>query len=284
MAIIIEDGTGVQGAQTYGAVVAFEAYMLARGTDISGVSSTIKESSLVKATDYINTRWGLKLLGQRKYSSLTSRSIFTLSDQPSDGETVTVGLAVATFRTTATLDTEAEIGNTITETLGNLASALAAADADQLEDDQVDVSFLIADPDVPTLTCYVVRDGVTTTEASTNGSFDTATSAGYSGRPQVLEFPRLYLYDKDGIVVDGIPVRLQEAMYEYAYRAQSAALAPDPTVDASGLRITGTEKKVGPIVTKTSYAESQVPRITIPYPAADRLLQEYVSTGGIIRN
>ena len=279
MAIIIEDGTGTKGAQTYGTVAVFEAYMLARGTDISGVSTPIKENSLVNATDYIDTRWGLKLLGQRQYSFLTSRSIFTLSDQPSDGETVTVGSAVATFKTTAALDTHAEIGNTITETLNNLASALAAADADELVAD-----FLIADPDAPTLTCYVVRDGVATTEASTNGSFDNATSAGYSGRPQVLEFPRQYLYDAAGILVDGIPARLQEAMYEYAYRAQSAALAPDPTVDPSGLKKTMTEKKVGPIVTKISYAENQLPVITTPYPAADRLLQEYVSTGGIIRN
>ena len=284
MAIIIEDGTGVKGAQTYGAVAAFEAYMLARGTDISAVTTPVKENSLVNATDYIDTRWGLRLLGQRQYEFLTSRSIFTLSDQPSDGETVTIGSAVATFKTVPDDDTEAEIGNTLAETLNNLASALAASDADQDSDDQVVADFLIADPDAPTLTCYVVRDGVATTETSTNGSFDNATSAGYSGRPQVLEFPRVYLYDKAGILVDGIPIKLQEAMYEYAYRAQSAALAPDPVVDTSGLRIIGTEKKVGPIVTKTSYAENQVPVITTPYPAADRLLQEYVSTGGIIRN
>ncbi len=284
MAIIIEDGTGVKGAQTYGAVAAFEAYMTARNIDITGVTTPIKESSLVSATDYIDTRWGLKLFGQRQYSSLKSRSIFTLTDQPTDGETVTVGTAVAMFKTAATLDTEAEIGNTLIETLSNLTSALAAANADLDADDQVLYNFLIADPDVAALTCYVVRDGVTTTEAVTNGSFDTAVSAGYSGRPQVLEFPRLYLYDKAGIKVYGIPIKLQEAMFEYAYRAQSAALAPDPIADASGLRKTMTEKKVGPIVTKTSYAENQVPIITTPYPAADRLLREYVSTGGIIRN
>jgi len=287
MAIIIEDGTGVKGAQTYGAVAAFEAYMAARGTDISTVSTAIKESSLIKATDYIDTRWGSRLLGQRQYSSLSSRSIFSLSAQPADSETVTVGSAAATFKTTLTVpanDTEAEIGNTITETLNNLASALAAADADQDEDDQVGISFLIADPDDPKLTCYVVRDGMATTTTAANGAFDTATSAGYSGRPQVLEFPRRYLYDKALVRVDGIPIKLQEAMYEYAYRAQSVALAPDPTVDASGLRITSTEKQVGPIVTKVTYAENQVAAIATPYPAADRLLREFITVGGIIRN
>jgi len=279
MAIIIEDGTGVKGAQAYGTVAAFEVYMAARGIDITGLTEPIKENSLVNATDYIDTRWGLRLLGQRLYEYLTSRSVFTLTDQPSDGETVTVGSAVATFRTAPTLDTEAEIGDTLIETLNNLASALAAAD----DDDEV-WDFLIADPDVAALACYVTRDGLATTTTAGNGSFDNATSSGYSGRPQVLEFPRAYLYDKAGIPVYSIPVKLQEAMYEYAYRAQSAALAPDPVVDTSGLRKTGTEKKVGPIVTKTSYAENQVPVITTPYPAADRLLQEFITTGGIIRN
>ena len=286
MAIIIEDGTGVKGAQTYGSMTAFEAYMLARGTDISAVATAIKESSLVKATDYIDTRWGLKFKGQRLFRALTSRSQFTLSDQPANGETVTVGSAVATFKTTLTepaVDTEAEIGNTLIETLNNLATALANADADQVDDDQVVADFLIADPDIATLTCYVVRDGVATTTTVANGVFDVATSAGYSGRPQVLEFPRQYLYDQAGILVDGVPVKLQEAMYEYAYRAQSTILAPDPTVDASGLRVTGRKKKVGPIETDITYAEAQIPVITKPYPAADRLLQEYVSRGGIIR-
>ncbi len=285
--LIVEDGSGVQGANSYTTVARFREYFLDRDIDVTGYSDNTVKSILIAATDYIDTRWGLRFLGQRLYSLLTSRSIFTLSDQPADGETVTVGSAVATFKTTLTVpadDTEAEIGNTITETLNNLASALGASDRDQVTDDQVISDFLIADPDNPTLTCYIVRNGVATTEASSNGSFDAAASYGYSGRPQVLEFPRQYLYDKAGILVDGIPIRLQEATYEYAYRAQSAVLAPDPTVDASGLRITGTEKKVGPIVTKTSYAENQVPRITTPYPAADRLLQEYISTGGIIRN
>jgi len=152
-----------------------------------------------------------------------------------------------------------------------------------VDDDQVVVDFFIADPDIAILTCYVVRDGVATTTTAANGSFDEATSAGYSGRPQVLEFPRQYLYDRAGIRVDGVPIKLQEATYEYAYRAQSIILAPDPTVDASGLRVTGRKKKVGPIETDIKYAEEQMPVITKPYPAADRLLQEYISTGGIIR-
>jgi len=285
--VTLEDGSGVLNANSYATVAGFKTYQQNRGVDISAMTDPMIGQCLVRATDYIDTRWGLKLLGQRQYSALTSRSAFTLTDQPANDETVTVGSAVATFKTTLTdpaVDTEVEIGDTLIETLNNLAAALTAADADQAEDDQVVSGFLIADPDVAILMCYVVRDGVATTTTASNGSFDTATSEGYSGRPQVLEFPRLYLYDKAGILVDGIPIKLKEATYEYGFRAYSTALAPDLTTDASGLRVTGTEKKVGPIVTKVQFAEQTIATITKPYPAADRLLQEYVSTGGVIRN
>lgn len=282
---IVENGSGVKNANAYATVNFFKIYHTARGNSISAIADVTIDKLLIVATDYIDTRWGLKFKGQRLFSALTSRSQFTLTNQPADGEIVTVGSAVAIFKTTLTepaVNTEAEIGDTLIETLNNLATALANADADQ-DDDQVVADFLIADPDIATLTCYVVRDGVATTTTVANGTFDVATSAGYSGRPQVLEFPRQYLYDRAGIRVDAVPVKLQEATCEYAFRANSTTLAPDPTVDSSGLRVTGRKKKVGPIETDIQYAEEQMPVITKPYPAADRLLQEYMSIGGIIR-
>jgi hypothetical protein len=177
------------------------------------------------------------------------------------------------------LDTHAEIGDTLFDTLNNLAEALAAADPDT---DGVISSFLIANPDNAELTIFTVRDGVTSTETVTNGSFDNATTTGWTRHQQPLEFPRLYLYDAAGNMVEGIPDRLKEACYEYAYRAKSAALAPDPTVDATGLQVVGNRKKIGPIETDLKYAENSTIRITKPYPAADRLLQEYVTGGNTV--
>lgn len=280
MAFIVEDGSGKKGATSYGTVAAFEAYMTDRGIDISAWTNEDKQACLVKATDYIDTRWGPHFKGRRYWRTISSRSVFTLTDQPSDGETVTVGTAVATFKTTATEDEHAEIGDTLIETLDNLAEALAAADPDT---DGVISAFLIADPDNAALTIFTTRDGVTTTETVTNGSFDGAVTAGWTAHQQPLEFPRLELYDKAGNLVEGIPDRLREATFEYAYRANTAELAPDPTVDASGLQLTKTRDKVGPIETEREFAENSIVRITKPYPAADRLLQEYVTGRGIIR-
>lgn len=282
MAFIVEDGSGKKGATSYGTVAAFEAYMTDRGIDITGLSTTVKQNMLVKGTDYIDTRWGLYFKGRRYWRTILSRSVFTLTAQPSDGETVTIGTGVATFKTTATLDTHAEIGDTLIDTLGNLAAALAAADPDT---DGVIQSTLIADPDYASLTIFTVRDGVASTETVTNGSFDNATTSGWTAHQQPLEFPRYLLYDKAGNLVEGIPDRLREACFEYAYRSNTAALAPDPTVDATGLQVTGNRTKVGPIETDVKYAENSTIRITKPYPAADRLLQEYVTNPGrVIRN
>lgn len=287
MAIIIEDGSGKKDAVSFTTEAYFRAYFLARAVDVTALDTTAVDAALVAATDYIGTRWGLRFLGNRLFKTLTSRSEFTLSALPANNETVTIGSAVATFKTTLTVpavDTEVLIGDTITDTLNNLGSALFAADRDLDDDDQTISDFLIVDPDNPTLTCYVTRDGVATTEAVTNGTFDAALSSGVSGRPQPLDFPRKNLYDRDGVLVDGIPVKLKDCTCEYAYRANSAALSPDPETADSGLRQTEVFEKVGPIETKTRFAENQTAQITKPYPAADRLLQEYVrSANSVIR-
>jgi hypothetical protein len=211
----------------------------------------------------------------RKFIILYSRSVFTLTDQPSDGETVTIGSDVYTFRTTPSLTHEVEIGETILTTLANLAAAI---DSDYV------AGTALPDPDVFSVTIYFTQDGVTTSTDVANGSFDVASSTGYSGKGQSLQFPRAYLYDADGVEIYYIPENLKKATCEYAYRANSTTLDPDPTFDASGLRKTGYRKKVGPLETEWKYAEEQTPVIIKDYPAADRLLQEYVnSVCGTIR-
>lgn len=279
MAFTIENGSGIKGATSYVDVAFFKSYWTDRGIDVtSSMTDAVIQACLVKATDYIDTRWGLKFKGSRYWTSLYSRSTFTLSDQPSDGETVTVGSAVATFKTTAVDDTDAEIGNTLYETLCNLAVAIAQADLD-LGEDSVLVSTLIPDADTAALTVYVDYDGISVATDAANGSWDNAATTGWSRNQQPLEFPRADLYDRQGNLVEGIPDRVQEATCEYAYRANSAALAPDPTVDATGLQVTGSRSKVGPIETQTTYSSESSVQITKPYPAADRLLQEYVKSG-----
>lgn len=101
---------------------------------------------------------------------------------------------------------------------------------------------------------------------------------------QALSWPREGAGDFADTVV---PVGLRRACCEYAVRALSAALAPDLKVDASGLTVVATKKKIGPI--ETDYAVPQTglgstPMLFRPYPAADMLLRGLVySASQVIR-
>jgi hypothetical protein len=91
---------------------------------------------------------------------------------------------------------------------------------------------------------------------------------------QALEFPRVYDDPED----PQMPVKMQQAVAEYAVRALSAALAPDPTVDATGGKVTAKREKVGPIEEETHYSETAGISVLKPYPAADMLLRGLVDT------
>lgn len=279
MAFIVEDGTGIKGATSYATVQFFKDYFADRPDDVTGIADATIQTLLVEATDYIDTRWGLRFKGKREYLELLSRSVLTLTAQPSDGETVTFGSNTYTFRTTAdpAIDTEVEIGIDTINTLERLANAIGLVDNDDFGGSR------FADPDVAALTLFALTDGVTTTETLANGSFDNASTTGRSRQQQPLEFPRDCLRDKRHVLIVGVPERLKEATAEYALRANTADLAPDPTIDATGLRRTKDRTKVGPIETEVEFAEGVSPRITKPYPAADRLLQEFVRAPGVIR-
>lgn len=272
MAFIVEDGTGVKGATSYASLQEFKDYFSARKEDISSITDDTIQQLLIAATDYIDTRWGLQFFGTRKYKGLAARSYLTLTGLPVADETVTVGTQVYTWKATPTLDTEIEIGVSALQSLSNLAVTLG-----RVENEDFLTSFF-ADPDVASLAIFTARDGIATTETMTNGSFNATTSSGSSAHRQRLEFPRVNLRDDAGQLVLGVPYKLRSATIEYAFRANTTTLAPDPAVDPSGNRVT--KNKVGPI--EVQYAENTTPKITKAYPLADRLLNEYVFQRGTV--
>jgi len=280
MAFKVEDGTGVVGATSYATVAGFKAYYADRAVEVSAISDPTIQGLLVRASDYINTRWGRRFKGTREYNGLLARSVLTLTDVPTADDTVTVGDIVYTFKAVPSeiIDTEVEIGASELSSLVNLSAALGSSDNEAF----VDVFF--ADPDIAAMTIMVADDGVVTTETLADGSFDAAISYGSSNRIQPLEFPRSELYDSEGYQVFGMPDKLKYATYEYALRANTAALSPDPVVSESGGKLTKVVEKVGPIVTEAGYSSASA-QITKPYPAADRLLSDYVQHSvGVIRN
>ncbi len=97
-----------------------------------------------------------------------------------------------------------------------------------------------------------------------------------------LEFPRLKLFNRAGVLVTEIPPKLAWATAEYALRNLTESLFLTPTIDETGLRRIGFREKVGPIEEEVKYAESTTRELGKPYPVADRLLSEYLKTSGIV--
>lgn len=96
---------------------------------------------------------------------------------------------------------------------------------------------------------------------------------------QALSFPRSSLYDVNGQLVEGVPIKLQKACVEYAVRALTIDLMPDPTIEESGFLLTGKTEKVGPIEESVSYSGGRGSIVTLrPYPSADRLLTAFITT------
>ncbi len=97
-----------------------------------------------------------------------------------------------------------------------------------------------------------------------------------------LEFPRLKLFNRAGILVTEIPTKLAWATAEYTLRSLTEELFLTPVIDKTGLRRIGFLEKVGPIVEEVKYAESTTRELDQPYPVADRLLSEYLKTVGLV--
>ena len=96
---------------------------------------------------------------------------------------------------------------------------------------------------------------------------------------QALAFPRVGIYDEAGRLRDEMPRQIKEACAEYALRALSGEILPDPEHDAAGVVRSRTEQ-VGPISESVEYERT---RAAPSYPEADALLRPLLHSGGAVR-
>lgn len=89
---------------------------------------------------------------------------------------------------------------------------------------------------------------------------------------QGLSWPRIEVYDREGICVKGVPVAVKNACAEYMSRVFVAPLAPDPDGQPHVIR-----EKIGPL--ETEFVPGSIPKFK-PYPTADALLSEFMHSGG----
>lgn len=71
MALVLEDGTGIIDANSYATVQEFKDYHNDRGNDVSEFSDSDIARLLVRATDYVDQRWGMAFKGYKQFTCNT---------------------------------------------------------------------------------------------------------------------------------------------------------------------------------------------------------------------
>lgn len=97
---------------------------------------------------------------------------------------------------------------------------------------------------------------------------------------QTLAWPRQDAYYPSGWAIEGIPLEVKQATAEYALRAVSGSLAPDPSYDVSNGPIVEREERAGPIVERYKFGQGGMVMTFRKYPLADSLLAPLLVGGG----
>lgn len=285
MALIIEDGSGVQGANSYQSVADITAYLTSRNRQAENSwdtsTSAQQEAAAIAATDFIENRFSLLFKGVRKWRNIAeARTVLTFTANPITTETVTIDTTTFTFLTIPLVSLDVEIGSTLANSVTNLVKAINDNNVDVNAFDFFGDSVLVA-----ALVAGTGGNGISTTTTVTGATFSFATTRGGNdtGESQPLSFARASLFSRDGVVIRGIPDKLKQSQSEYAVRALAGILQRDVLPDPSGLSITLRRRRVGPIETETEFQDSASIQLAV-YPAADALLSEYLKpSGGAIR-
>lgn len=96
---------------------------------------------------------------------------------------------------------------------------------------------------------------------------------------QSMQWPRLNAYYPDGRIANGIPDEIKESCAEYALRALSSVLAPDPSIDPSGRPVLSDHSIVGPIESDKTFGGGGFSLTFKPYPIADQRLKDLAYGG-----
>jgi hypothetical protein len=297
MAFTVETGSGTPGANSYTTPEFVTAYLTDRAreseNDWSTAGTPRQQQACVAATDYIETRWGLRFKGVKAQELIDGREasgLLTLGVLPLALSTLTIGLKTYRLVNALAEENDVLIGADVAETIANLEQAInLSGGLDTVVEEHTQKNYeaaaLIQATDL-------VINALTKGESGNLIAFSTTIvgatlnpttgflEAGLDEGEQPLSFPRAGLFTRDGRPVIGIPPKLKQATAEYAVRSLAAALAPDPTFDPSLVAVTSKREVVGPIEEETHFVPGAQPQLSQPYPAADRLLAEYVTSGG----
>jgi hypothetical protein len=101
---------------------------------------------------------------------------------------------------------------------------------------------------------------------------------------QALEFPRTYLYDRYGTLIEGVPDDWKKAICLYAQASANSELYPEAST-TTAKEIKREKTVVGPITKEKEYLGSADAATFLRFPLADRLVRQYLTGvgGGVLR-
>ncbi len=291
MTFTVETGLGVLAANAYSPLATFKTYHNDRGNDFSNFTDPEIQQGIIAATDFIDSRWGDRFLGRKEFLALkNAQAALTFTANPLDAEVVVLGSRTYTFNTTLGGADSILIGADTNASIDNLAAAVNVTTGEGTTYGtgtvvHADITGKNERGDVFSAKAKLSGTAgnlLVSTTTVTGATWSSATLVGGSdtGVPQPLQFPRINLLDRDGALVLGIPTKLLNSAAEYAFRALTITLMPDPGTDPTGRNILSKRTVVGPLDISTTYEGGAPAQLMIPYPLADRLLSEYVSPAG----
>lgn len=286
--MIIETGLGIRSANSYVAVDYVTNYLTARNRQTDWVAATteVQQAAIIAATDYIEKRFSNKFQGIRKetFDQTHATALLTIvgSNLTSlNGQTITIGDEVWTFSfATFGRSYEILIGSDLNELLINLITAISNSRYTSIEFENLGILKLTSRSPGAGGNNTILTSTIPETFLQTTGF-----SGGVDGGIQPLSWPRNYVYDEQGIAIEGVPDILKQATAEYAVRAMTETLLPDPTFDSYSGSLQKRFEKVGPIEEEYEYVSGTIGKILFkPYPSADRiLLPLLLDNGKVIR-
>lgn len=274
MNLIVEDGTGVLRANSYAGLTYAYVYLAQRGRidewEAAGVEK--QKQSLIAATDYIDNRFGLRFPGKQLINNIKvpASGMALLVGGIEEDTTLLLGDRTYTFKEVPAdisdiaikPNTEEQMQAIITRLSGNM----------QISASRVGM-ILVIESAFPGLI-----DKFPTVCSSESLVFENDHLVGgtISGT-QSLQFPRNAFI--------GIPETLKKATVEYASRAITDKLLPDPiAMDESGREVAQRTETVGPITESFTYSRSVPGAFFKEYPEADLLIKSLLpTTGGVYR-
>jgi len=299
MAFIVEDGNGFATANSYATTAFVLAYLTERNRQTENtwdtLAASIQQAHIIGATDHIENRFRDGFMGTKEFKGLKlAKGVLNFVGIPVATETVTIGTTVYTFENAMASPNDVLITSTANGSINNLINAINALSSEAGITHGLgtvqhpDVSARATDGDSLVAEARVegfAGNTISTLTTFSGGTWSAGTLIGGSdvGRVQRLSFPRLHLVDRDGNSVLGIPERLKQATAEYSVRSAGSVLLPDPDM-TTGLQVVEKEEVVGPLTERTKWMEGGRGKTTVSYPAADRLLMDFlVPTGLLLR-